>query len=198
MAAATTRVPDPRAPGRVHLLAFPRVRRVDVLALSARRILPLPGLCRAVEVHRRATEVTTEDDFQAKLDADPSDWQTRLVFADWLDEHDDPRAEGYRALGVTRRYPAIAGVGCLFARTGFVRLARAQHCELSAHWFGRLPTGEAGSSRREWQKWFTRRAAEDAAALAFAKLPAERRAELLAAPVEADAVSVTDDDGSPD
>lgn len=31
--------------------------------------------------------MTTEDDFQAVLDADPSDWQTRLVFADWLQEH---------------------------------------------------------------------------------------------------------------
>src|SRR5579862_8640416 len=33
------------------------------------------------------------------LDAHPDDYQTRLVFADWLEEHGDPRAPGYRALG---------------------------------------------------------------------------------------------------
>ena len=43
--------------------------------------------------------MTTEDDFQAALDANPNDWQTRLVFADWLDERGDVRASGYRALG---------------------------------------------------------------------------------------------------
>ena len=50
--------------------------------------------------------MTTEDDFQAALDTNPGDWQTRLVFADWLQERDDPRAEGYRALGLLRRAPA--------------------------------------------------------------------------------------------
>jgi uncharacterized protein (TIGR02996 family) len=49
--------------------------------------------------------VTTEDDFQAALDAHPKDWQTRLVFADWLDERGDPRAEGYRALGTLSLCP---------------------------------------------------------------------------------------------
>ena len=48
---------------------------------------------------RARTAVTTEDDFQRALDKNPDDWQTRLVFADWLEERDDPRAEGYRALG---------------------------------------------------------------------------------------------------
>src|SRR5262245_54586051 len=48
--------------------------------------------------------MTTEDDFQRTLDATPEDWQTRMVFADWLDERGDPRAAGYRALGkLTRR-----------------------------------------------------------------------------------------------
>ncbi len=49
--------------------------------------------------------MTTEDDFQAALDANPDDWQTRLVFADWLDERGDARAEGYRALGANRLRP---------------------------------------------------------------------------------------------
>lgn len=46
--------------------------------------------------------MTTEDDFQAALDADPGNWQTRLVFADWLQERGDERADGYRALGALR------------------------------------------------------------------------------------------------
>src|SRR3954452_8555626 len=49
--------------------------------------------------------MTTEDDFQAALDTHPDDWQTRLVFADWLQERGDPRADGYRALGLLRRCP---------------------------------------------------------------------------------------------
>src|SRR5262249_14717448 len=45
-------------------------------------------------------EVTTEDEFQQLLDANPEDRQTRLVFADWLQERNDPRAEGGRAIAV--------------------------------------------------------------------------------------------------
>src|SRR5262245_43724780 len=50
--------------------------------------------------------MTTEEDFQAALDANPDDWQTRLVFADWLQERGDPRAEGCGALGALHRSPA--------------------------------------------------------------------------------------------
>src|SRR5262245_22994715 len=49
--------------------------------------------------------MTTEDDFQNALDANPNEHHTRLVFADWLQERGDPRAEGYRALGRLRRVP---------------------------------------------------------------------------------------------
>ena len=35
--------------------------------------------------------MTTEDDFQTALDANPEDWQTRLVFADWLEDNGDPQ-----------------------------------------------------------------------------------------------------------
>lgn len=47
-----------------------------------------------------------ENAFQAALDAHPDDHTTRLVFADWLEEHDDPRAEPYRILGKFQRFPA--------------------------------------------------------------------------------------------
>jgi uncharacterized protein (TIGR02996 family) len=121
--------------------------------------------------------VTTEDDFHAALDADPHDWQTRLVFADWLQERGDPRAEGYHALGVMKLRPYSStyswsnerdkswsyhgGFNLLpedwFALTTPDMITKGVHCDFD-----------------------TRRAAEDAAALAFAQLPAERRAELLA------------------
>ena len=66
--------------------------------------------------------MTTEDDFQKRLDASPEDWQTRLVFADWLQDQGDPRAEGYRALGALRR---VALVGTLYREGQAVYL-----CEL--------------------------------------------------------------------
>jgi uncharacterized protein (TIGR02996 family) len=47
----------------------------------------------------------SEEDFQAALDASPADWQIRLVFADWLQEEGDPRAEAYRTLGNLRITP---------------------------------------------------------------------------------------------
>lgn len=40
--------------------------------------------------------MTTEDDFQNHLDLNPLDFHTRLVFADWLEERDDPRGPAYR------------------------------------------------------------------------------------------------------
>ena len=43
--------------------------------------------------------MTTEDDFRRLIDSNPNDWQNYLVFADWLQERDDPRAVGYRAMG---------------------------------------------------------------------------------------------------
>lgn len=139
--------------------------------------------------------MTTEDDFQAALDREPGDWQTRLVFADWLEDRDDPRAEGYRALGALRKNPyhyadrlpnrptwGFWNAGAYGAGVAMKDVGR-QH--LPQSWFEQLP--DANSTQDYMQSWWphvsdrlTRRAAEDAAALAFAKLPPNRRAELLA------------------
>lgn len=103
--------------------------------------------------------MTTEDAWQAALDANPYDHVCRLAFADWLEERGDPRAAGYRELG------------------------RLQMCPHKGDWF--FNNGEWWW--REWEmfcphpsdyyeiKWLlvgygSRRAAEDAAALAYAKL----------------------------
>jgi uncharacterized protein (TIGR02996 family) len=136
--------------------------------------------------------MTNEDDFQAALDARPDDWQTRLVFADFLADRGDPRADGYRALGTLRKRAFVCGFD-----------NKAKTAWKGAAWFGRnLASDEEAYDLP--QDWFDaindlgehetykpryetddaehadRRAVEDAAARAFGKLPAPRRAELLA------------------
>jgi len=49
--------------------------------------------------------MTTEEDFQALLDANPDDHHTRGVFGDWLCDRDDPRGPGYQAMGRIRKHP---------------------------------------------------------------------------------------------
>lgn len=51
--------------------------------------------------------MTTEEDFQLMLDANPEDWLTRIIFADWLQENGDRRAAGYRELGIRQRMPIL-------------------------------------------------------------------------------------------
>ncbi len=120
--------------------------------------------------------MTTEDDFQNALDACPEDWQTRLVFADWLQERGDVRAEGYRALG-TKRHAALKINGSMWS--WWKGTQRGLRDEIDHGWWKllNLPLRDGASFHKVAN---TRREAEDAAALAFAKLPAERRAELLA------------------
>ena len=125
--------------------------------------------------------MTTEDDFQAALDAHPDDWQTRLVFADWLQERGDPRAEGYRALARLRRIPES------ISNESFWWFSSRNYCAdrrqtLPQDWFDCLPKKNrtylfpvAREKVRSPRRWV-----EDTAARAFAKLPLERRAELLA------------------
>ena len=132
--------------------------------------------------------MTTEDDFHAALDADPNDWQTRLGFADFLDERDDPRAAGYRALGANRVSPVRGeggngwwvGDGSNYTLDKANRRRGGWHYRgslVDGDWFALIAAGEL--NLKVWRKFDSRRAAEDAAALAFAKLPADRRAELL-------------------
>jgi uncharacterized protein (TIGR02996 family) len=115
--------------------------------------------------------VTTEEDFQARLDARPDDDTARLVYADWLEERGDPRAEGYRAMGARGMQP----LGIIGGWWGWARTTGQSYgyC-VAGEWYDAMPR-ERRHSRRE---------AEDAAALAFAKLPLHRRQELLQIPAE--------------
>ena len=115
--------------------------------------------------------------FQAALDAVPDDHTTRLVFADWLQERGDPRAEGYRMLGRLGVFPQCHGDGDWWY---WYRL----------HHDHSLPCAEWWKTYRELLNCsiyalVPRRQAEDTAARAFAKLPRERRAESLTPAVPA-------------
>ena len=123
--------------------------------------------------------MTTENDFQTALDASLGDWQTRLVFADWLEENGDPRAEGYRALGVNRKCPQQRGRYFLWFAVSGHHLSCPNH--LPVAWFDHVAPGDhSGFMRFDHDEFSSRRDAENAAALAFGRLPASRRSELLA------------------
>jgi uncharacterized protein (TIGR02996 family) len=143
--------------------------------------------------------MTTEDDFHAALLAQPGDWQTRLVLADFLQERGDPRADGYRALGRLQKRPRPDSQETRATRRfiTWFNLSRQEaeryHVNsLPDDWFSALEGGEqlsdegavfeaGGLYYGDWLDYPSCREAEDAAALAFARLPPARRAELMAA-----------------
>ena len=133
--------------------------------------------------------MTTEDDFQRALDLYPRDHNTRLVFADWLQERNDPRAAGYRALGWLRLLPLASTTAPRSAWFASKRRWDGSSNALPEVWFAALAAhlglAEAHGQFLPPVETCPRREAEDAAALAFAALPAERQTELLAVqPVE--------------
>ena len=134
-----------------------------------------------------------EDIFQKTLDADPDDFFTRGVFAEWLSDRDDPRAEGYMALSSCRRVPSLRGAQA----SSYWAWVKKSNCwghegpfgegpmkafALPDDWIALTATSpELGhtNSIRGWRSWPTRRECENAAAVAFAELPTERQAQLL-------------------
>jgi uncharacterized protein (TIGR02996 family) len=133
--------------------------------------------------------VTTEDDFQRQLDEQPTDWQTRLVFADWLADRGDPRAAGYRAIAIQERRPLQGHNKDREAWWWHALPSGASNDNfyniIPYDWFELLPPGEG--SKMFWPVFSekggvkSRRECEDALALAFSRLPPERQAALLAA-----------------
>ena len=124
---------------------------------------------------------TTEEDFHKLLDANPDDHTTRMVFADWLQEHNDPRAEGYRALGKLKKKTSstIDNKYAMFQREGI----KTSSSHLPSDWYNLIEGEDFDGMKPRFsttsKEKITRRAVEDAAALAFSKLPPERREELL-------------------
>jgi hypothetical protein len=85
----------------------------------------------------------------------------------------------HRALGLHRRRPCGKGFAKPGYRSPLVRHDSRINYQLPSDWWEQIPA----TIYPEWVDWRvrdTRREAEDAAALAFAELPAERRTELLA------------------
>jgi uncharacterized protein (TIGR02996 family) len=147
--------------------------------------------------------VTTEEDFGRAINADPEDWQALLVFSDWLRERNDPRADGYAALARFQKRPRaethsnsmredwrgdwfIWGKATTARRAGASGPAKESEPDvLPPDWydeakeFNQLPEWQ----KHAWSYFRTRSGALDAAARAFARLPDNRRTELLTAPV---------------
>lgn len=139
--------------------------------------------------------MTTEEDFQAALDKNPSDWQTRLVFADWLQERGDPRAEGYRVLGrwmcaFPEETTRIKEKGSLVWPT---ELEYPLLSSIPLDWFAVMrgdgiskegPLRNHGSLAHRARALYykSRRDLENAAAAAFTLLTSGRRGVLLAGP----------------
>ncbi len=126
-----------------------------------------------------------ENAFQAYLDKHPDDHTARLVFADWLQERDDPRAEGYLALGANKKT-------CQHYSSEGSSDGEDAYC----YWDGGNGFGSTAYLPKDWliaivgyrplknpmsnfRNFGSRRECDDAAALAFAKLPISRRAKLL-------------------
>jgi len=109
------------------------------------------------------------------------DHHAKMVYADYLDEYGDPKGPGYRAMGVCERDP----LGRTAYWACFNTLREQDH--LPRDWFENLPTeyrndtfwpeASIWSSCGPWP--VTREQCLDAAAEAFAKLPAARQDELL-------------------
>jgi uncharacterized protein (TIGR02996 family) len=140
--------------------------------------------------------VTTEDDFHKLLDENFDDHTTRLVFADWLQDRGDPRADGYRALGARGIRPFVCDAvddadrckpaerTCFYGNTAKSRNSAYLEAYLPEDWFERFAfvDGIHLMGHKYWIWIPTRRRTEDAAALAFTFLPLERRAELVRVP----------------
>lgn len=120
--------------------------------------------------------MSDEEAFQAALDANPDDHVTRLVFADWLEERGDPRAEGYRAMGKLRLSPYFSESTkqwCFFNARYYKRTVGSHH--LSHDWIHAAMHFDTNYIARK-----SRSQLENEVAEGFADLDTERRTELLA------------------
>lgn len=123
---------------------------------------------------------------QQHLDAHPDDHRARRLLGEWLTWHGDVRGEGYVALAAQKLRPHLSQpvqssrqfdewLWQLLRRLPYSQdyCTFEESSEALSTWFRLFCPRLFGS----WHK--TRRDAEDVAAIAFARLPAERRATLL-------------------
>jgi hypothetical protein len=120
---------------------------------------------------------TEERLIKARHDPEMTKWQRRLVFADWLQDRDDPRALGFRAMGVLKRQPLGHPKNwCWLGAWEGYREWDIEVCcwTLPSDWYYKV----YHPSRRS-EEWPTQIECEDAAALAFLELPPVRQSQLL-------------------
>lgn len=126
---------------------------------------------------------------QKQLDETPDDHTVRLILADHLDEIDDPRAVGYRALGKCRSHPWIPAAGSRYSWWDRWRFpSEIGNYHFHEHWVGELPRpwwdalkgGFPLAPDLATSKAYTlRSAADDAAALAWLKLTSKQQDAIL-------------------
>lgn len=124
--------------------------------------------------------------FTQALDAEPKNHWLRCVFADWLDDRGDPRGPGMRALGRLELRSIFTGWNQTVDADVWL-LGRDDNCKyedclggfLPVPWWEALEVQQIGNFKW-WRYYASRAAAEDAAALAWAKLTPEQQARILA------------------
>jgi hypothetical protein len=117
-----------------------------------------------------------EECAQRHLDAHPDDHGARRLLGEWLTACGDERGEGLCALAACKKWCRFWKVNqgwCWLRDVTAWDRAEFEHTELGGNWY------DAGIETVVHQLFGTRQAAEDAASLAFTRLPAERRAQLL-------------------
>lgn len=129
--------------------------------------------------------MVTEDSFQLGLDADPTNSCLRLVFADWLEEMGDWRAEGYRWLGSHGKYPydwahstVVTGFVTFdwYMQDGGAAWDVPYHCRLPGDFREPLKTS------LDWPDYETRQLAEEALCRAIKSLGPKRVSRLILQP----------------
>jgi uncharacterized protein (TIGR02996 family) len=123
--------------------------------------------------------VTTEDDFLRQIECQPFNFNLRLVFADWLQERDDPRANGYRAIGYTE---LVTTTGQWFSALDYRQRPPHDCSNLPQDWLELMADFThitIYGNRRRSVIYEDSIKAMAAAVRAFILLPAARRAEFL-------------------
>jgi hypothetical protein len=132
--------------------------------------------------------MTTEDDFQAMFDEFRFNTDNYGIFADWLRDRDDSRADGYAAMGLLRRSPRpVAHVlGYDFAFEWYDAAYQFSQTDpesdLSTAWFEKLQGGTLNeeSDQPPHRTYATAREAREDAARAWLLLTADEQAAILA------------------
>jgi uncharacterized protein (TIGR02996 family) len=134
-----------------------------------------PAAIRAMEqaALEHADRERDEEPFHAALDAKPDDSTLRLVFADWLEERGDPRAQGYRALGLLGKWPENYG-----DEWDYWGLAHDDPAHNLGAWWVRGMAYQEGYYGRPHGG---RQREDDYAALKWSKLTTDQQAEIFAA-----------------